>query len=100
MLPTPPKLAQYPTDMVALVADAKGVGDELRHPPGCPDVAAKPVGFCSLRQVKWQLCPLLLAQSRSHPKRWPQLDPFNPAVLACPLEPLATAPVLTPSAPG
>jgi hypothetical protein len=45
--------------MVAMVADAKGVSDELRHLPGCPDVAAIPIGFYSLRQEKWQTCPLL-----------------------------------------
>jgi hypothetical protein len=75
-------------DMVAMVAHAEGVGDELRHSPRRPDVAAVSIRFSASRQEKRQLSALLCAQSRCHPGRWPPLQPFYSAMLASALEPL------------
>src|SRR5262245_60508100 len=69
-LSAPSRLMEQLTDVVAMIAHAKGVGDNLRHPQSCPDVAAIPMRFGASRLQGWLLCPLLDTQSRCPSGRW------------------------------
>jgi hypothetical protein len=73
--------------MGAMVTDAKLLLDHLSHPLGGPDLSSKAEGFGSLCQQCWQLCTLLLTQSRLSSWWWLMPQGFHSLCL-CFFEPL------------
>jgi hypothetical protein len=56
--------------MRPMVGDAELSGDDARHPCARPELAAKAICFCAMREQLWNLQPLLISQPGGCAQVW------------------------------